>query len=132
MKMQIVYKPGAADEQKWVLDRHNPAWNVSYPVETATGWGWLEFLNRFDQMSPSAWRALLWALRKQDEQRLQLEWVEINDWTEIDFRFQCPLCKEWVRSLDDHGCAGQPDVDEQPAEVDEPKTKKAGDSDPEA
>lgn len=131
MKWQIVYRPGHADEQKWVVDRNNPAWPISYPVEKATDWGWLEFIKRIDAMSPTAWRALLWALRKQDEPRLQLEYVEIDDWNDIDLRVECLRCGEFKESRGTHECAlPEPEDDEQPdAEAEEPK---AGDPDPEA
>lgn len=133
MKVQIVYKPGAADEQKWVLDRHNPSWDVSYPVEKATDWGWLEFLKRLDSMSPTAWRALIWALRKKDETRLRLEWVEINDWSEIDMLVQCFACEDWISHGGDHECPALSEDDEPEVEAEEPKSKKkAGDPDPEA
>lgn len=129
MKMQIVYRPGKADEQKWIFDRQNPSWDVSYPVEKATDWGWLEFLKRLDAMSPTAWRALLWALRKRDEPRLKLEFVEIDDWAEIDLRIQCFKCEEWVSPQVEHECAlaESEDDDAQPA----PDTAGVGDVDPE-
>lgn len=95
MKMKVLYKAENADRREWIVDRGDPAWNVSYPVEKATDWGWLQFLERLDGMSPTAWRALVWALRKQDEHRLSLESVEIT-WTDIDILVLCPGCEEWV------------------------------------
>jgi hypothetical protein len=92
MKMKVIYKPELRAHQEWVVDRGNPDWNISYPVETATDWGWIEFVRRLDGMSPSAWRALIWALRKIDEPRLRLDAVEI-DFAEIDFEIMCPLCE---------------------------------------
>jgi len=95
MKMKIIWTPEARAKQEWIVDRGNPAWDISYPVEKVTDWGWLEFLQRMDAMSSIAWRALLWALRKQEELRLPLEAVEI-DWAVIDFLVLCPGCNGWV------------------------------------
>lgn len=124
MKMKIIYKPDAADRQEWVVDRGNPAWDVSYPVEKATDWGWLEFLQRMDAMSSIAWRALLWALRKQNELRLPLEAVEI-DWTQIDFLVLCPGCEAWV-APQGHDCDLSALVVEEPDAEPEVEAPKAG------
>lgn len=133
LKMRIVYKPDAADRQEWVIDRDNPPWDVAYAVEKATDWGWPEFLRRLDGISPSAWQALLWALLKRDVGRLQLEAVEINDWTELQRHFQCAACEEWVSfTADVHECP-EPEPEPEATAEDEPKKpkKKAGGS-PEA
>lgn len=129
MKMQITWKSEAADGREWVVDRGNPAWDIAYATEKATDWGWLEFIQRLDGMSVVAWRALLWALRKQDEPRLKLEFVEINDWSEIALNIQCPACEEWTSTLVEHECTFPDPEPEADLEVDE---QKAGDSDPEA
>lgn len=138
MKMQITYKPEAAEPREWVVDRGNPSWDISYVTEKATDWGWVEFLERLDGISPRAWQALLWALRKRDEPRLRLEWVEIDDWSEIEYRIQCPGCDEWllVQEGELHECASPAsETDESAAEVEPPAKsgkKKAGDPRPEA
>jgi hypothetical protein len=126
--MQIVYRSGHADEQKWIFDRQNPSWDVSYPVEKVTDWGWLEFLKRLDAMSPTAWRALIWALRKADEPRLKIEYVTIDDWSELDLRIQCFRCEEFVRPDGDHECPIQADEDDEQADIE----VEVGDVDPEA
>lgn len=136
MKVKIVYKPNAADRQEWVIDHGNPSWDVAYAVETATDWGWTEFRERLDGVSPTAWRALLWALLKRDVPRLRLESVEINDWAEIQRHFQCPACEEWVSFTEDvHECASpepeDDDASEEPPAKKGKKGKGAGD-DPEA
>lgn len=130
MKMQISWKPEAADRREWVVDRGNPAWDIAYATEKATDWGWLQFIERLDGMSVVAWRALLWALRKRDEQRLKLEWVEIDDWSEIDLKIQCPACEDWISTTVDHECTF-PDPEPE-AEVRVEAEEKAGDPDPEA
>jgi len=129
MKMKVIYKPEAATEREWIVDRANPDWSVSYPVETETGWGWLEFVSRLDGMSSIAWRALLWALRKEDgEPRLRPEWVQVA-WSELDLRLQCPRCEEWAVPQG-HECEvpGPPEATEPVA--DEPE--KDGETAPEA
>lgn len=134
MKMKIAYKPDAADRQEWVVDRDNPAWDICYGTEKATDWGWIEFLRRFDGFSASAWRGLIWVLRKRDEPRLRLEHVEI-DWSEVGWTLQCPGCEEWITVADvstqTHKCASaDPDGADDVAESGEPE--KAGEPDPEA
>lgn len=137
MKMKIIWTPELRKEQEWVVDRHNPSWDVAYPVETATDWGWLQFLQRLDGMSPRAWRALLWALRKQEEHRLPLESIEI-DWSELDFLILCPGCNEWVEPqghlCDYAAIIGDAEDGDAPDEVGPKKAgrKKAGEPDPEA
>lgn len=126
-KMKIIWKSEAADRQEWVVDRGNPAWDISYGVEKATDWGWPEFLKRFDAFSPSAWRAIVWTLRKRDEPRLRLEFVQV-DWSEYRWFIQCPRCEEWITVADlsdqTHECPLGED-DESDAEADE--APKAGD-----
>lgn len=133
IKMKITWKTEARDPQEWIIDRGNPPWAICAPVEDVTKLGWLPFLEALDSMSPRAWQALLWALRKQDELRLPINSIEI-DWSELIFEIECPFCKEWV-TVEEHECdlAGL-SKEEEPAEEPPAKgaKKKPGEPAPEA
>jgi hypothetical protein len=134
MKMQVTLTPEGSDPREWVVDRGNPSWDIAYATEKATDWGWLEFVERLDGMSVVAWRALLWALRKRDEHGLQVGMVEIDDWSEIELRIQCPVCEDWVITTDKHTCVfpdPEPEAEQAPAPKKAAK-KKAGEPNPEA
>jgi hypothetical protein len=131
---RITWTPEARNAEEWEFDRNNPKWALSYPIETVTGWGWPEFIRRLDATYPSAWRALLWALRSMPieqggsgEQRLRLESVEIDNWDEIDLGVPCPVCKGWLMSLseDEHRCSAAEIAAALPPDEDaEPEPKK--------
>lgn len=133
MKMKVIWKPEGAQPREWVFDRGNPQWDIIFATEKATDWPWVPFLERLDSHSAIAWQALLWVLRKRDEQRLRLEWVEIDDWSQIAMEVECPGCGGWINAQSDHECDL---LVESAAQVGpEPKKaskKKAGEPDPEA
>ncbi len=100
--LKIIYTPEGGSRREWVVDLLNPAWDLTFATEKATDWPWAMFVERLQNQSAIALRALLWVLRKRDEPRLQLEAVR-PDMEEIDFEGQCPRCDAWVDD-DDHAC----------------------------
>jgi hypothetical protein len=119
-KLKLIYSPEAATPREFVVDMGNPPWDIMYATEKETDWPWGEFEERLGNRSAIAWRALLWVLRKRDEPRLKVEWVELN-WEELDIEAECPKCRDWITD-NDHECASE---DDDPEEV-------AGEVDPEA
>lgn len=75
---KIIYTPEGGSKREWHLDPANPAWDVAFATEKATGWPWGEFAQRMTQGSYIAYRALIWTLRKRDEPRLELDSVQIT------------------------------------------------------
>lgn len=96
---KLIYTPEGGSPKEWILDLNNPAWDITYATEKATDWPWGVFVDRIQNQSAIALRALLWVLRKRDEPRLALESV-IPNMDEIDFAGLCPRCEEWI---DDEG-----------------------------
>lgn len=99
--IKIVDKVEGHAPREWVLDCNDPPWEIAYHVEKATDLGWWEFYKRFLDLSPTAWRAMIWALRKQDEARLPLDAVKPK-FSEYQLVFQCFVCEEWEEV--DHEC----------------------------
>lgn len=116
---KVIYKPEGGSPREWTIDLVNPAWDVTYAIEKATGWPWGVFREKLGQESAVALQALLWTLRKRDEPRLSLESVR-PDGDEIDYAAACPLCGTWVTSEDDveHDCSGVPVEESQEVEPD--------------
>lgn len=112
--MKIIYSPEGGSSREWIIDLQNPAWDLTFATEKATDWPWSEFVDRIQNQSAIALRALLWVLRKREEPKLSLESV-VPNMDELDFAGQCPRCEEWV---DDefHSC-GVPETDDEPAEA---------------
>lgn len=94
-KIKLIYTPEGASPRDWVVDLQSPAWDVTFATEKATDWPWAVFVDRLQNQSAIALRALLWVLRKRDEPRLQLDTMTV-DMDEVDFAGQCPKCEEWV------------------------------------
>ena len=113
--MKIVYTPEGGSKQEWVIDLQNPAWDLTFATEKATDWPWAEFVDRIQNQSAIALRALLWALRKRMEPKLTLEAV-VPNMDELDFEGQCPRCEEWVAD-EFHACAKAEAADDEPAEA---------------
>lgn len=82
--MKIIYTPEGGSKRTWDLDPDNPPWDVAFATEKATGWPWGEFAQRMVQGSHIALRALIWALRKRQEPKLQIDGVEVV-LSELDF-----------------------------------------------
>jgi hypothetical protein len=122
-KLKLIYSPEAATPREFVVDMGNPPWDIMFATEKATDWPWGVFQERLENQSAIAWRALLWVLRKRDEARLKIEYVELN-WEELDIEAECPKCKGWV-SDGDHEC---PVSGDEVAEAGD----EVGDVDPEA
>ncbi|WP_418059940.1 hypothetical protein [Pimelobacter simplex] len=109
--IKIVYTPENGSRRDWTIDLQNPAWDVTFATEKATGWPWAQFVDRIENQSAIALQALLWVLRKRDEPKLQLDSVRPN-MDELDFEGQCGRCKEWVDD-DSHLCApAEPERDD--------------------
>lgn len=94
-KIKLIYTPEGGSRREWVVDLARPAWDITFATEKATDWPWGVFVERIQNQSAIALRALLWVLRKRDEPRLQLDSMTI-DLDELDFAGQCPSCEEWV------------------------------------
>ena len=109
-KMKLIYTPEGASRREWIINLSNPGWDLTYATEKATDWPWKVFVERLENSSFIALRALLWTLRKRDEPKLQLEAVK-PDMDELDFQAECPRCKDWVDDAD-HDCGAQGPGDE--------------------
>ena len=83
-KVRISWTPEAGSKREWTVDLENPAWDVAYVTEKETGWPWAEFADKIQNSSFIGLRALLFALRKRDEQRLQIGAVTVT-LEELDF-----------------------------------------------
>lgn len=83
-KVRISYTPEGGSKREWTVDLENPAWDIAYVTEKETGWPWREFADKMRDSSHIALRALVYVLRKRDEQRLQIEAVTVT-LDEIDF-----------------------------------------------
>lgn len=74
-KVKLTYVPEGGSKREWTVDLENPAWDIAYVTETETGWPWKEFGEKLGNASHIALRAMIFALRKRDEPRLQIESV---------------------------------------------------------
>lgn len=74
-KVKIIYTPEGGSKREWTVDLENPAWDVAFVTEKETGWPWKVFGDRLGDASHIALRAIIFALRKRDEPRLQIESV---------------------------------------------------------
>jgi hypothetical protein len=83
MKIKLTYTPEGGSPREWFFDPENPAWDLAYVTETETGWPWMEFLDKLSHQSHVALRAIVYAFRKREEQRLTLEGVTVT-FGEID------------------------------------------------
>jgi hypothetical protein len=124
MKMKVIWTPEARKPEEWVIDRGNPDWTLSYPIEKETGWSWSEFLERIDATSVIAWRALLWALRRAEEPRLPIAAVKFV-FDEVTVEVQCLGCGGWIFD-DGHECATPVEVEEPAEDADAEAPKKGG------
>lgn len=114
--MKIIYTPEGASKQEWVIDLQNPAWDLTFATEKATDWPWATFVERIQNQSAIAMRALLWVLRKRTEPRLTLEAV-VPNFDELDFAAQCSRCEAWF-DTEDHSCLrADSDASDEPAEA---------------
>jgi hypothetical protein len=78
MKMKFTYSPEGGSKREWMFDAENPAWDLAYVTETETGWAWQEFVEKLAHGSHVALRALVYAFRKRDEQRLTIDAVTVT------------------------------------------------------
>lgn len=90
---KIIYTPEGGSKRVWDFDPDNPAWDVAFATEKATGWPWAEFSQRLVQGSYIALRALVWTLRKRDEPRLELDSVQVT-LAEIDIEDDEPAAEQ--------------------------------------
>jgi hypothetical protein len=74
-KVRLSYKPEGGSKRDWTIDLENPAWDVAFVTEKETGWPWRVFADKLSDSSHIALRALIFALRKRDEQRLSIDSV---------------------------------------------------------
>lgn len=74
---RIVYTPEGGSKRTWTVDMDNPAWDLTYGTETATGWPWGEFGMKLSMGSVVALRAMIWVLRKRDEPKLAIDSVQV-------------------------------------------------------
>ena len=79
---KIIYTPEGGSRREWVVDLENPDWDIQFGTEKATGWAWVEFAERLENVSAVATRALIWVLRKRTEPKLHIDSVEVpmNSW----------------------------------------------------
>lgn len=83
-KVRISWTPEGGSKREWTVDLENPAWDIAFVTEKETGWPWREFADKLRDSSHIALRALVYVLRKREEQRLQIESVTVT-LDEIDF-----------------------------------------------
>lgn len=108
--LRVIYKPESGSRQEWEIDLQNPAWDLHKAAPKAAGLrGWAPFSEALGDMDADAWQALIWALRRRRETKLNLNSVEFPTGllAEVDFATQCPACKEWLTTEDgedDHDC----------------------------
>jgi len=82
-KAVLHYTPEGGSKRSWEINLENPAWDIAYNTEVATGWPWVEFSEKLSIGSAIALRALVWTLRKRDEPKLPLQSVQVT-FGEID------------------------------------------------
>lgn len=83
MKVKLIYTPENGSKREWVFDPDNPPWDLAYVTEVETGWPWEEFLEKVSKGSHIALRALVFAFRKREEQRLSLQSIQVTS-NELD------------------------------------------------
>ena len=76
--MKFIYTPEGGSKREWTFDPANPAWDLAYVTEIETGWPWQEFMEKLSKGSHVALRALVYAFRKRDEQRLTIDAVKVT------------------------------------------------------
>lgn len=76
--IRVRYTPEGGSERTWLVDCENPAWDLNFATEKATGDPWADLITRVFKKSYPAIQALLWALRKRDEPRLTLDAVRFD------------------------------------------------------
>lgn len=76
-KVRLTYTPEGGSKRVWEFDNENPPWDVTFATEKATDWPWGEFSQKLAQGSVIALRALIWTLRRRDEQRLDINSVQV-------------------------------------------------------
>lgn len=76
--MKFTYSPEGGSQRTWTFDPQNPAWDLAYVTESETGWPWDEFLDKLAHGSYIALRALVYAFRRRDEQRLAIDSVMVT------------------------------------------------------
>lgn len=74
-KVKLTYTPEGGSKREWTIDLENPSWDIAFVTEKETGWPWRVFAEKLSDSSHIALRALIYALRKRDEQRLQIDSV---------------------------------------------------------
>lgn len=78
MKVKVIYTPEGGSKREWTFDAENPAWDLTYVTEVETGWPWEDFSDRLSRGSHIAMRALVYAFRKRDEPRLNIDAVTVT------------------------------------------------------
>lgn len=76
--IRVVYTPEGGSRRQWEIDLQNPAWDITFATEKATGWPWGEFSTKISAGSVIALRALLWTLRRRDEPKLSIDAVQVT------------------------------------------------------
>lgn len=74
-KVKLTYTPEGGSKREWTIDLENPSWDLAFVTEKETSWPWRVFAERLGDSSHIALRAMIFALRKRDEPKLQIDSV---------------------------------------------------------
>lgn len=77
-RAKFIYTPEGGSKREWTFDPANPAWDLAYVTEKETGWPWEQFADKLSMGSHIALRAMVYAFRKRDEPRLQIDAVMVT------------------------------------------------------